>query len=47
MGTYRPPTAKEAAAARRAGARRIAGPLAMAAHFNAARGRIVLELEPT
>lgn len=44
MGPYRPPTAKKAAEARRAGARRAAGPLAKAAHFDGARGRIVVEL---
>lgn len=45
MGQYLSPTAEQAAQAQRAGAQRIAGPLVMAARFDDARGRIVLELD--
>lgn len=45
MGQYRIPTANEAAGAQQAGAQRAAGPLVTAAHLDAARGRIVLELD--
>lgn len=44
MGQYRSPTAKQAARAWQDGARHARGPLVMAAHFDASRGRIVLEL---
>lgn len=45
MSQYRSRSAKQAARAQLAGAKRAVGPLVMAAHFDAARGRVVLELD--
>lgn len=45
MGRYQTPTAQETAQAKRVGAQRIAGPLALAAHFDTLGGRVVVELD--